>query len=756
VLAAAVVGALVATRFFAIAASAGEADEAIFAGAVTRFDLFDLSPQAPGFPVWILIGRALAPFCAQPFTALAVASTLLAACMLPALYAWGRRLVGGWAALAGVALAAAIPVVFVNGGRAFTDTPSTALFLIALALLGAAEDAPSSRETYRKERASGRRARLLAIGAGLCAAAGAGVRPHLVLAFGPAIALAVWRLARRGDRHDAAISVVLSGLAGSSAWLVWLVAQAGGPAGLLASLRERAGFRAYAMATGRLGGFFDSFLVRDALSPRRALLLAVLTIAGLLWLVARRRSCAATFLVILVPTFWSLWFLHSRAAARYSVPFVLIASLLVGTGLLAILRKGPLVLLAGAALSAWYFASSWPEARWGATHDTPPAQAVAALERYVHPGRETIVADDIFHAFLRTERWEGRLVAWGYLDSELVSGVRQANARYVRLADFTGEPGPPDRRDPLWRSWSHTGRVAERLGLGRLLEVAVRDPAPPLFGPGFGVKEKGPGQPSFRWAGRSARVIVPGLDGPPVAILSGERPSAGGPTTLTVKEAATGRLVLARPITPGSFDLVIASPPVFGPLARPLTYVVSCDRPLPLPPAPETVRPAEACFSFLDSTFSMPPEALWMPRLSGRVLDLGAPWDVQGDPQGFHDRETLVRKLDMRWTGRAASVLYVPHPGVLPARLVLRCRAPFADAVPVHVTVGNVAAGTLVVPPGDFGEVRLVLPPAAVEALHGRMPLRIELSMPAVSPKQAGRGDDPRPLGIGVDWIALE
>ena len=72
-------GLVVASRFLALAASPGEIDEAVFAGAVTHFDLFDLSPQAPGFPVWILIGRALLPFCVTPFNALATASTALSA-----------------------------------------------------------------------------------------------------------------------------------------------------------------------------------------------------------------------------------------------------------------------------------------------------------------------------------------------------------------------------------------------------------------------------------------------------------------------------------------------------------------------------------------------------------------------------------------------------------------------------------------------------------------------------------------------------
>ena len=137
-LVAALLGAAVATRFLAIAAAPGEIDEAVFAGAVTRFDLAELSPQAPGFPAWILIGRALRPLVPSPFHALAVGATLLSCASLVALFLWGRRLVGGWAALGGTLFAAFLPVVWVNGGRAFSDSPATAFFLVSLALLAAA------------------------------------------------------------------------------------------------------------------------------------------------------------------------------------------------------------------------------------------------------------------------------------------------------------------------------------------------------------------------------------------------------------------------------------------------------------------------------------------------------------------------------------------------------------------------------------------------------------------------------------------
>jgi hypothetical protein len=752
-----VIGSLCATRFLAMAASPGEIDEAIFAGAVTHFDVFDLSPQAPGFPLWILLGRLLLPIFHSPFTALCAASTFLSALALPALYSWGRRLVGGWAALAGVVFAASLPVIWVNGGKAFSDSPATAFFLISLAFLSAAENRPTSRETHRQQAASGRAVRLLAILAGLAAAAGAGVRPHLVLAFGPVLLLGFVRLAQRGDRHDAAISFVLAGLAGTLAWGAWLLAQVGGFSGLVASVGERASFRSQAFATGSFGNLASSFLARDFLSPRRALLVAALVLVGLYPLAKRMRRSLLDLSLVLVPTFLSLWFLHSRAMSRYSIPLVMVLALLVGRGLQKILRRGSLTLLGAFALAAFFGIQALPEVRWSATAETPPIAAIRFLERFVHPGRDTIVADESFHAFLRLERWEGRLVAWGYLDSEIVSGTRQMNKRVIRLADTTGEAASADRTDMTWTSWSHGGRVAEALGNGRLLSVAVRIPAPPLFGPGFGMKERREGAPSFHWAGSSARLIVPGLEGPPAALLMGERPGDAGSTTIRVVDAFNGSLILTKRIEPGPFDLAIIAPHTIGPLPRPREYLITCDRTSPLAGVASGTRPHEGCFIFLDATSSVPPERLWERQGNRFLLDIGSAQDRNGDPDGFFAREWIdAIATDMRWAGHSSSVVFSPVIGFVPRILAVRARAPSTKPLDVLVRIGGEPAGSLTVLPGGFSVTKLVLPEKAVAAFGGASPVRIEFLSSTYSPKKAGTGADARELGLGVDRIELE
>jgi hypothetical protein len=297
--------------------------------------------------------------------------------------------------------------------------------------------------------------------------------------------------------------------------------------------------------------------------------------------------------------------------------------------------------------------------------------------------------------------------------------------------------------------------VAEALGNGRLLSVAVRDPAPPLFGVGFGVKESVPGEPSFRWAGPAAHLYVPADQGPLSAVLSGERPGDVGETTLRVTEAGSGRLILERRIAPGPFDLAIVPRGIYGPMPGPSEYVLSCDRPMALPPLEGAKRPASGCFTIREATFSYAPEALW-PRQGPRlVADLGAPNDGRFDPEGFFGREKSSDPgLDLRWTTATASIAFSPVSNFTPSRLILRARA-VAAPVQVDVSIGDMPAGSVRVAV-DLTEVSLPLRPDAQRALAGPEPVRLRFHAPTTVPKDAGKGDDIRALGIGVDRISLE
>jgi hypothetical protein len=301
--------------------------------------------------------------------------------------------------------------------------------------------------------------------------------------------------------------------------------------------------------------------------------------------------------------------------------------------------------------------------------------------------------------------------------------------------------------------------VAGALGNGRLLAVAVRDPAPPLFGPGFGRRERRPGVPSIRWAGPEARLIVPGLEGPPVALLGGQRLESGGPTTLTVRDAETGRTLLSRRLVPGPFEIAIVPVPVFGPLPRPREVVLSCDRPVALSPAPGEragERPSAGCVLVNEATFSAPPESLWERLGEERLLDLGRPRDAWADLEGFHERERDERSgATWRWTKGRASFVWVPSPGFVPREVAFRAKAPGKGPVRVDVSIGGLAAGSVEVLPGVFAEARLALDPGARTLLSGAEPVRVEVSSPGWVPRDAGAGNDPRELGVALDRVVV-
>ena len=326
----------------------------------------------------------------------------------------------------------------------------------------------------------------------------------------------------------------------------------------------------------------------------------------------------------------------------------------------------------------------------------------------------------------------------------------------MRLVDFRDEPDAPDREDPAWRVWLHGGRVADALGNRRLLAVGLRDPAPPLFGPGFGPREKEPGRASVRWAGAEARLLIPGLQGPPVALLRGERLPFEGATTLTARDAETGRVLLSRRLEPGDFELTIVPVPVHGPLPRPREVVLSCDRPQALPATPGDQRPSAGCVLIREATLSAPPEALWERLGEERGLDGGDPRDAWGALDGFHGREKDERSgLTTRWTSGRSSFVWVPVPGFVPREIALRAHTPGDVPVPVAVWVGGVPAGTVAVLPGAFSEARLALDEAARGRMCGAEPVRVELTSAVFVPKVAGLADDPRELGVVLDRVVV-
>ena len=109
---------------------------------LTRFSILDFSPQFPGYPGFVAMGRALLPVAGDPLHALALLSAMTALAIPPvaALVAWRNG--NGAAALAAFALTLAEPLAPDLGLSLLTDGSGILVLLVFLALLPRPDEAP--------------------------------------------------------------------------------------------------------------------------------------------------------------------------------------------------------------------------------------------------------------------------------------------------------------------------------------------------------------------------------------------------------------------------------------------------------------------------------------------------------------------------------------------------------------------------------------------------------------------------------------
>ncbi len=185
-------------------------DSSNYARGVAEFDVAKHQPHPPGYPLWVLSARALAPFTGGAMRAQIVVALLMMLLALAIFYALARHVAGNDAALAATILLAFSPAVSLYGaepGTLIVDLLSSCVagYLVFLD-------------------AGVRRWRIVACMAALGVLAG--FRESGVILLVPLIVAASivhWRLARR-----AVMAGVLIGLAMSLAWYVPVAHGTGG------------------------------------------------------------------------------------------------------------------------------------------------------------------------------------------------------------------------------------------------------------------------------------------------------------------------------------------------------------------------------------------------------------------------------------------------------------------------------------------------------------------------------------------------
>lgn len=189
-------------------------DANTFALALERYDVFAHRPHAPGYPVYVALGRLVDRFAQGPNDSLVALSLLFTAAAAVGLYGLGRAVVGRATSVAAVGLFLAAPVVYVHSVTANAYTAEMAGSVLVALTAWRAHQVPTPL-----------RMTVLA----LAVAVAVGIRPSLAFYLGPAVAWSALRPPWRWrDQVRRLAPAAAAGFAVCLAWFVPMVYFSGG------------------------------------------------------------------------------------------------------------------------------------------------------------------------------------------------------------------------------------------------------------------------------------------------------------------------------------------------------------------------------------------------------------------------------------------------------------------------------------------------------------------------------------------------
>ena len=377
-------GALVVlvTRIVTAPKTPWELDEFLFAQGVVKFDPSNYHPHPPGYPLYILLGKAMHAVVADPWRALVVVAIILAPV---GFFALGRAF-RNWIGDADLAVAGALLFYFsasmlVHGTLALSDGASIAFLCLALHALSRSDDEAHERN---------------AILLGVWSSAAIGCRPQLVLPAIPMLAAALWRMRTQRQR----IACVAAFGFVSLMWFLPLMDAAGGPKQVIDYETKQLSYVAShdaAMSRGAKSG--PEIAIRFLLHPwgsKYITLPLLLSIALGAPAVARRwRPLLPLIVFTAVQLAFELLTMDPADGARYSLPSMILVALVAALGFEVIrrsahLRAAPYLLAALFAAGSWWYAAPIV-----GTRRRQPSPPFAASEYAIsHFGPNTVVLYD--------------------------------------------------------------------------------------------------------------------------------------------------------------------------------------------------------------------------------------------------------------------------------------------------------------------------------------------------------------------------
>lgn len=491
----ALAAAIALTRIYALSRSLWDWDEALFAMGVRSYDVTQHHPHPPGFPLFVLAAKIVHLAVHNEFRAVQAVTLLGAIGLFPALFALARELRFPFAVAAGgAALYAFFPAVWIFGGTAFSDIPSTTLVLLACAYLlrGAREG------------------RALIIGAILLGISAGFRTQNLLIGCAPALYATggCFRRQGTGDREQAPVTrrpspvtLIIAITLGASIILISYAgaayASADPPRGYLASI---AGLRGYVRSVDSflnpqrapLGALvFDTF-VQPVRSGRFDYVVDAFAVLG--FAATFRRFGTLMAVAMFLPFQLFAWLmLDPFSVSRYGTAYLPLYALLAAAGahVIAFFYIDVAVIAAIVVrLAVW----TLPAVRTVRAAESPPVAAMRAILRE-HP-REAI--------FVHAGMWPWAAVylpaanvVWD--EQKLPLDPRVANAPYVCEGVKIGGRVFERPHGNLWRI------VRQRYFEVTLTTVG----AVWHFGDGW-YDEEGEGKSIYRWMGaRSATTLPP-------------------------------------------------------------------------------------------------------------------------------------------------------------------------------------------------------------------------------------------------------
>lgn len=377
-------------------------DSINFALGIRDYDPAAHRPHPPGYPIYIVVGKAATALVgalspaesgASEARALAWISLVSALVAIPLLWRlFGRILttsVEGDAravALGATALTATTPLFWYMAARPMSDMPGLAVATAAQAILAAAwwHQRPGAggdvRMTPVTTAASGR---LIVLGA-LAAGVAVGFRSQVAWMTLPLLLLVLADRIGRGVA-GAMIGAGVAFTAGALLWAVPMVAASGGLGAYLAALGDQGGedFAGVDMLYQRPSPRLLALALQRTLvfpwdSYALAAVVLALGVAGLAWLAWRDRR-AAVFVIALAAPYGAFHLaFHDTAFVRYALPLVPAAAVLAAIGARALFGRAAPLAVAG--LVVWSVTIAQPVLAAYGDDDGPAASALAAME----------------------------------------------------------------------------------------------------------------------------------------------------------------------------------------------------------------------------------------------------------------------------------------------------------------------------------------------------------------------------------------